>query len=93
LTPVQAAPSHPGVEITWPIRHGALYRQPQETPFPFRIAIGSRKELVQYLGLQLNPINVFAGEPAHRDAGAPIGPQMPGDLTRWMGVPWQADAF
>ena len=23
----------------------------------------------------------------------PIGPQMPGDLTRWMGLPWQCDAF
>ncbi|MBN8938895.1 MAG: CTQ-dependent glycine oxidase GoxA [Rhizobiales bacterium] len=84
---------HPGVEITWPIRHAALYRSPKETPLPFRIAISSRKSLVQDVGLQLNPRNVFAGHPTRRDEGAPVGPQAPGDLTRWMGVPWQGDAF
>lgn len=84
---------HPGVEITWPIRHAALYRSPKETPLPFRIAISNRKGLVQDVGLQLNPQNVFAGHPLRRDHGAPVGPQAPGDLTRWMGVPWQGDAF
>jgi len=84
---------HPGVEITWPVRHAALYRTPKETPFPFRVAISKRKGLVQDVGLQLNPQNVFAGNAAKRDEGAPIGPQAPGDLTRWMGVPWQGDAF
>jgi len=84
---------HPGVEITWPIRQAALYRTPKDTPFPFRIAISTRKGLAQDVGLQLNPQNVFAGNPSRPDAGAPIGPQAPGDLTRWMGVPWQGDAF
>lgn len=84
---------HPGVEITWPIRHPELYRTPNETKLPFRIAIGSRGSLLQNVGYQLNPTNVFAGDPAHPDDGVPIGPQMPGDLTRWMGVPWQGDAF
>ncbi|MBI5131178.1 MAG: hypothetical protein HZA66_17185 [Rhodopseudomonas palustris] len=84
---------HPGVEITWPIRHKALYRGPSETKLPFRIALSNRKSLNQDLGLQLNTVNVFAGNPAKPDQGAPIGPQAPGDLTRWMGVPWQGDAF
>lgn len=84
---------HPGVEITWPIRHAALYRPTKETPLPFRIAISNRKGLVQDVGLQLNPQNVFAGHPQRPQAGAPVGPQAPGDLTRWMGVPWQGDAF
>lgn len=84
---------HPGVEITWPIRQTALYRTPKDTPFPFRVAISTRKGLSQDVGLQLNPQNVFAGNLSRPDAGAPIGPQAPGDLTRWMGVPWQGDAF
>lgn len=84
---------HPGVEITWPVRHAALYRSTKETPLPFRVAISNRKSLVQDVGFQLNPQNVFAGHPDRRDVGAPVGPQAPGDLTRWMGVPWQGDAF
>lgn len=84
---------HPGVEITWPIRHAELFRALKETPLPFRIAISNRKSLIQDVGLQLNPKNVFAGDPRHAQDGAPVGPQAPGDLTRWMGVPWQGDAF
>lgn len=84
---------HPGVEITWPIRHAELYRSVKETPLPFRIALSTRKSLIQDVGLQLNPQNVFKGDPRHAQDGAPVGPQAPGDLTRWMGVPWQGDAF
>lgn len=45
------------------------------------------------MGYQLNAINVFQGNPNKPELSAPIGPQAPGDLTRWMGVPWQGDAF
>lgn len=83
---------HPGVEITWPIRHAALYRSTRETPLPFRVALSNRKSLIQDVGLQLNPQNVF-NNTHRREDGAPVGPQAPGDLTRWMGVPWQGDAF
>lgn len=92
LEPCSGGAFHPGVEITWPIRHAELYRGPDETPFPYRLAIGSRPTLSHYLGLQLNPANAFGGADG-RGTNAPIGPQMPGDLTRWMGVPWQGDAF
>lgn len=84
---------HPGVEITWPIRHPELYRGRNESSLPFRLAISQRPGLVQDLGLQINPGNVFAGNPEKPQDGSPIGPQAPGDLTRWMGVPWQGDAF
>ena len=83
---------HPGVEITWPIRHAALYRSTKETPLPFRVAISNRKSLIQDVGFQLNPQNIFTNTHRKED-GAPVGPQAPGDLTRWMGVPWQGDAF
>lgn len=87
---------HPGVEITWPIRHPELFQGKDQTRLPFRLALSPRKNLVQDMGYQLNPVNVFAGNPNITDTdekGAPVGPQAPGDLTRWMGVPWQGDAF
>ena len=92
LEPCSGGAFHPGVEITWPIRHPELFRGPDETIFPWRIAIGSRPQLSQFLGFQLNPTNVFGGTDGN-GTDSPIGPQMPGDLTRWMGVPWHGDAF
>ena len=92
LTPCSGGAFHPGVEVTWPMRHRELFRGPAETDFPFRIAHGERSELLQYLGLQLNAENVFGGTDG-QGTNAPVGPQMPGDLTRWMGVPWPPDAF
>ncbi len=92
LTPCSGGPFHPGVELTWPMRHRELFRGPDETEFPFRIAHGDRTELFQFVGMQLNPENVFSGIDG-QGTGSPIGPQMPGDLTRWMGVPWPPDAF
>jgi hypothetical protein len=84
LEPCSGGGFHPGVELTWPLRQRALYAG------AFRIALGDRPSLVQNVGQLLTP------EAAFRGAGgvpAPIGPQMPGDLTRWMGLPWQGDAF
>jgi len=59
---------------------------------PFRIALAKRPKLVQDIGFLLTPETAFNGNP---DLGTPppIGPQGPGDLTRWMGLPWQCDAF
>ena len=49
-----------------------------------------RPGLVQDFGNLLTPQAVFCGKGETPPA---IGPQMPGDLTRWMGLPWQPDAF
>jgi hypothetical protein len=57
---------------------------------PFRIALGDRASLIQNIGRLLTPEAAFEGG---NGAPPPIGPQMPGDLTRWMGLPWQCDAF
>ena len=86
LEPCSGGAFHPGVELTWPLRHKELYRG------PFRIALATDRapDLIQNLGQLLTPEQAF-----HGFHGTPpaIAPQMPGDLTRWMGIPWQCDAF
>lgn len=69
---------HPGCELTWPMRHATLYER------PFRIRRREHPEPADSYGLTLD----------QRQALAPDGPlhaQGPGDLTRWMGLPWQGD--
>lgn len=80
---------HPGVELTWVLGRPELFAE------PYRIELGNRPSLVQDLGRLITPENAIPPEdvpPGERDK-YPIGPQMPGDLTRWMGLPWQPDAF
>jgi hypothetical protein len=77
---------HPGVELTWPLRHRELYQS------PYRVAPSTTRQpdLIQDLGQLLTPELAFKGAGTVPPA---IAPQMPGDLTRWMGLPWQCDAF
>ena len=84
LDPCSGGGFHPGVELTWPLRHGAMYSG------AYRIAHGDRPSLLQDLGRLLTPKRAFQG---FKKTPPAIGPQMPGDLTRWMGIPWQGDAF
>lgn len=85
LEPCSGGAFHPGVELTWPLRHRELYQA------PFRIKPDDQSEtLVQNLGLLLTPEVAFEG---HKGTPPAIGAQKPGDLTRWMGLPWQCDAF
>ena len=82
---------HPGVELTYNLRNPALYaRDTDAQAEPFRIALGDRPSLLQDLGRLLTPELAMDG---NETTPAPLGPQMPGDLTRWMGLPWQCDAF
>jgi hypothetical protein len=82
---------HPGVELPSHLRLAPMYSRFHDPDAePFRLAARRRRRFVQDLGRVLTPGAVFkgrGGEPA------PVGPQMAGDLTRWMGVPWQAEAF
>ena len=81
---------HPGVELTYNLRHPTLYQKfHNPNKEPYRIAIGDRESLIQDLGPELTP-EILLGKDLSR---SPIGKQMPGDLTRWMGIPWQCDAF
>lgn len=68
---------HPGCELTWPIRHLALYSK------PWRILQRPVGDEPDY-GKTLNQTQALA-------VGGPLYGQAPGDLSRWMGLPWQAD--
>ena len=67
---------HPGCELTWPMRHALLY----EAPFRVR----RRTEPARDWG------PVLTAEIA-LDSEGPLAGSAPGDLTRWMAVPWQTD--
>ena len=69
---------HPGCEVTWPVRHLSMWRA------PFRLKHRPAGAPQPDYGSQLSV----------RDALASFGPlyaQGPGDLSQWMGLPWQAD--
>ncbi len=86
LEPCSGGAFHPGVELTWPLRHRELY----SAPFRIKLATDRDPRLVQNLGLLLTPEKAFGGNGSTPGA---VAAQMPGDLTRWMGLPWQCDAF
>ncbi|SNR45953.1 CTQ-dependent glycine oxidase GoxA [Puniceibacterium sediminis] len=91
LEPCSGGAFHPGVELTYYLRLKEMYaRNYDDTSEPFRIAHGDRASLNQNLGRLLTPEVAFGG---FDGTPPPIGPQMAGDLTRWMGLPWQCDAF
>lgn len=69
---------HPGCEMTWPMRHATMYSE------PFRIRHRSSDAPEPDLGPALTQKNV--AEP-----DGPLYAQGPGDVTRWMALPWQGD--
>ena len=102
---------HPGVELTWPMRHIQMYAEnrpiyefvSQDKDFNYgfyglwevRINAASpeRKEEIFY--------NDFGFEMVAYDIQESLDPSnpkhwiweaTPGDLTKWMGIPWQSDA-
>jgi len=69
-------PFHPGCEFTWPMRHAMMYHA------PFRIKPrASEKE-------DYGPTLTFDIALA---PGGPLDGCTPGDITKWMAVPWQTD--
>jgi hypothetical protein len=71
-------PFHPGCEMTWPMRHISLYRD------KFRLQRRPAGLPEPDYGEVLTPDIALAD-------GGPLSASGPGDLTRWMAVPWQAD--
>lgn len=69
---------HPGCEVTWPIRHATMFAA------PYRIRHRPAGVPEPDYGAVMNQAEALA-------IGGPLHAQGPGDLTRWMGLPWQAD--
>jgi hypothetical protein len=69
---------HPGCEMTWPMRHASLYEK------PFRIRHSRVGDKEPDYGANLTP--QIAMQP-----GGPLYAQSPGDISRWMALPWQGD--
>lgn len=69
---------HPGCEMTWPMRHSTLFDR------PFRIRHREPGLPEPNYGPTLNQEQCLAST-------GPLHAQGPGDLSRWMGLPWQAD--
>lgn len=71
-------PFHPGCEMTWPVRHTTMYA----SPFRFRHRSANNPE--PDYGDTLTYDVVMSSD-------GPLYYQGPGDITRWMAVPWQTD--
>lgn len=69
---------HPGCELTWPMRHATLYRA------PFRIRERAASTPEPAYGSKLDQAKALM-------PGGPLYDQAPGDLSRWMALPWQGD--
>lgn len=69
---------HPGCEMTWPMRHLTLYDK------PFRIRQRAADTPEPDYGATLDQSTALSAQ-------GPLYAQGPGDINRWMGLPWQAD--
>jgi hypothetical protein len=69
-------PVHPGCEMTWPMRQSLLYEA------PFRLRRRTRPE--KDWGPEMTSAIALA-------KSGPLSASGPGDITRWMAVPWQTD--
>jgi len=69
---------HPGCEMTWPMRHVSMYSS------PFRLKHKTGEEKPGTLGEKLT------SKIALSETG-PLHAQGPGDVTKWMAIPWQGD--
>jgi hypothetical protein len=69
---------HPGCEMTWPMRHTTMYAA------PFRIRQRPSGQTEPDYGPKLSAQQALAPD-------GPLNAQGPGDITRWMALPWQGD--
>jgi len=101
---------HPGVELTWPMRHNLIYAENKLT-FPYivegeytigayglreiRINSASKEEQEKIFfndfGNLMNAVDVQKSVDTSNEEHW-LWQITPGDLTKWMGIPWQSDA-
>jgi hypothetical protein len=70
---------HPGIEAPWVLRRRSLWEH------PFRLRVRSGAVDLRDWGPELTAAATLA-------ADGPLQGVAPGELTRWLGVPWHADA-
>lgn len=102
---------HPGVELTWPMRHDRIYA---ENSLTYRYIVEDDNMVIGGFGLRevrLNAADITEQDDIFfNDYGFLMTPDdikksmtddekynwlwkiTPGDLTKWMGIPWQSDA-
>ena len=95
LEPCSGGAFHPGVELTYYLRRPEIFaRNYDPEAEPFRIAHRPRVNLAQDFGFLMTPEVAFEGYSGNGvTTPSPLRHQAAGDLTRWMGLPWQCDAF
>lgn len=98
---------HPGVEITWPMRHNLIYAENREVyndvtenfglfglrEIRINAATAAEQQKIYYndFGLQMGSEDIRESmDPNHKKHW--LWKITPGDLTKWMGIPWQSDA-
>lgn len=102
---------HPGVELTWPMRHAQIYAENGLT-FPvianeegYNYGFYGLREVRLNTATQAEQTDIFYNDFGLRMTPGDIADSMdpghekhwlwkitPGDLTKWMGIPWQSDA-
>lgn len=101
---------HPGVELTWPMRHKQMYAENK-----LRFSVISKYDGYDYGFYGLREVRLNTATPKeqekifYKDFGFQMDSEdikksmrkganhwlwkaTPGDLTKWMGIPWQSDA-
>lgn len=71
-------PFHPGCEMTWPMRQAQMYGA------PFRLKHAPSRLVAPTYGPVLTQAIVTSTD-------GPLSQNAPGDISRWMAIPWQAD--
>lgn len=98
---------HPGVELTWPMRHNLMYAENDRVydhvdkkmglfglrEIRINAATAAEQEAIFFndFGFQMESSDIEASmNPRNKQHW--LWKATPGDLTKWMGIPWQSDA-